>query len=303
VSAEGAARERRPRRPGKTPSRVPGVSDKVTEPPLFRWRLGIVMAKFETQVAGRRRDQTATRRWVAIALSLHMNRDLRKCFPSITTLAEETGLGRSTVIAALNDLEKEGWIHRTPGGGRRPGSNAPGRPTQYEGTFPRKQQGSNDGTVSRRTVQQTSRNGPPDQRQRSHDGTRGRKSEIVSEDVHPRRRDELFETLARECERDPSRMTRSGRGAMNRAVAELRAVGATPESIEDAAAAYRRSFTYPLTATALAKHYDSLLNGGLRGGPARLADRLLDSAMRGGKHARERGRGADKSPARGLPRP
>lgn len=34
------------------------------------------------------------------------------CFPSITTISEETGLGRSTVTTSIRELETEGWIIR-----------------------------------------------------------------------------------------------------------------------------------------------------------------------------------------------
>lgn len=35
------------------------------------------------------------------------------CWPSVATIARQVGAGRSTVITAITDLEKEGWLKRT----------------------------------------------------------------------------------------------------------------------------------------------------------------------------------------------
>lgn len=35
------------------------------------------------------------------------------CWPSVATIARQLGAGRSTVITAITDLEKEGWLRRT----------------------------------------------------------------------------------------------------------------------------------------------------------------------------------------------
>lgn len=35
------------------------------------------------------------------------------CWPSVATIARQLGAGRSTVITAISDLEKEGWLTRT----------------------------------------------------------------------------------------------------------------------------------------------------------------------------------------------
>lgn len=73
------------------------------------------------------------------------------------------------------------------------------------------------------------------------------------------KRDLLWEAVLRECGIDPSRITDSARGAYNRAVKELKAVGAAPVEVPGRAAAYHR--TYPdtaLTPSALAKHWPQL---------------------------------------------
>ena len=74
-----------------------------------------------------------------------------------------------------------------------------------------------------------------------------------------KRRDELFEAIAAACGIDISQLTQSARGPLNRATKELREVGATPDSVTSAAAAYRKK--YPkcdLTPNALAKHWSAL---------------------------------------------
>lgn len=91
--------------------------------PLFTWRSSIVESGL-----------SSTQRHVALTLSLHMNERGGSCFPTHDQLREETGLGRSTVIKALRELESEGWLSRVPGGGRRRGGN--GQATEYTATVP-----------------------------------------------------------------------------------------------------------------------------------------------------------------------
>ncbi|AXH75377.1 MAG: helix-turn-helix domain protein [Microviridae sp.] len=47
---------------------------------------------------------------VLILLAHHLNAGTGKCCPSVTTLAEEAGMKRQTVIDALKTLEAGGWI-------------------------------------------------------------------------------------------------------------------------------------------------------------------------------------------------
>ena len=76
----------------------------------------------------------------------------------------------------------------------------------------------------------------------------------------PRANDLLFDALVMVCKINPKALTSSARGAANRAIKELRQVGAEPEQIIQAASAYR--LRYPdsaVTPSALAKHWPSLL--------------------------------------------
>ncbi len=86
--------------------------------PLFTWRSAVAESSLKP-----------TLRHVALTLSLHMNERGGSAFPSLQTLANESGLHRATVCRALAELEALGWLSRTPGGGR-------GRSTVYRATAP-----------------------------------------------------------------------------------------------------------------------------------------------------------------------
>lgn len=74
-----------------------------------------------------------------------------------------------------------------------------------------------------------------------------------------RERDELFEAMIDVLRLDASQLTRSERGRINRALAELREVCATPDQLRKRAAAYRRQWPdCTLTATAIAANWARL---------------------------------------------
>lgn len=69
----------------------------------------------------------------------------------------------------------------------------------------------------------------------------------------------LFEALADACSIELPSLTSSLRGAMNKAVSDLRKVGATAEEVAVRADRYRRAMPQArLTPTALAKHWAML---------------------------------------------
>jgi hypothetical protein len=75
----------------------------------------------------------------------------------------------------------------------------------------------------------------------------------------PAKRDELFEAVAEACNIDWHNLTGSGRGAINKAVKELKDIGVTPDQVGGRATAYRKTYPdAPLTPSALAKHWASL---------------------------------------------
>jgi hypothetical protein len=74
-----------------------------------------------------------------------------------------------------------------------------------------------------------------------------------------RKVDTLFEAVAATCGIDTTALTKSSRGALNRAVGDLRAIDADPDEVPIRAGRYRTVFDgAALTPTALAKHWPAL---------------------------------------------
>lgn len=90
----------------------------------------------------------------------------------------------------------------------------------------------------------------------------GGEEELIAPAKPPRKRDEIFDALCAETNTDPSQLTQTGRGPLNRATKDLRDQGATPDEIHYRAGAFRRRYpNIALTAPALSKHWASLGNG------------------------------------------
>jgi len=71
--------------------------------------------------------------------------------------------------------------------------------------------------------------------------------------------DNLFDKIAEVCGWETSNLTKSSRGQLNKAVKELRDVGATADQVGGKAAAYREKYPgIELTPTALIKHWAAL---------------------------------------------
>ncbi|MDA8210205.1 MAG: hypothetical protein M0Z92_14560 [Actinomycetota bacterium] len=74
-----------------------------------------------------------------------------------------------------------------------------------------------------------------------------------------RQPDPLWDALIEACEIDASRITKSARGAYNKAVSELRALGATPEEVAVAAEILRRTWKEgQITPTVLARRWPEI---------------------------------------------
>lgn len=72
----------------------------------------------------------------------------------------------------------------------------------------------------------------------------------------PKKRDELWDAMIQACGLENEQPTKSARGAWNRAVKDLREIGATPEQIHARASAYRRKWPgASLTPTALSRRW------------------------------------------------
>lgn len=103
--------------------------------------------------------------------------------------------------------------------------------------------------------------GNPDGREpRPVSKTESSKTEVTPARRSSRERDLLFEAVVDVCGQDARRLTSSERGRINRALKDLRDVGATPEQIRKAATKWQT--TYPgarLTATAIAANWTTIV--------------------------------------------
>lgn len=74
-----------------------------------------------------------------------------------------------------------------------------------------------------------------------------------------KKKDELFEAVAEACGIDWRNLTSSGRGPLNRAVKELKEIGANADQVGRRAAAYKKKYPEAaLTPMALTKHWAAL---------------------------------------------
>jgi hypothetical protein len=69
-----------------------------------RWRDGWLRAVLSDRAAG------SSSKAVAAAISLRLNRKTRNAWPSVRNLDKESGLSKSTVLAALRELEGLGYL-------------------------------------------------------------------------------------------------------------------------------------------------------------------------------------------------
>lgn len=175
-------------------------------------------------------------------------------------LADEAHVSRQQVRTALETLQEAGYVVRER-------ITHDGRPTLQTRVY----------DVSREGPQSVPDEGtdPVPALVRIHDGrevgpyskTEVSKTEVTGATRGP---DLLFDAVVRATRQDPKRLTSSERGRINRALKDLRQVGATPEQV--AAAAARWPQIYPgatLTATAIAANWTTIL-------PTRIASRACD---------------------------
>lgn len=113
--------------------------------PLFTWR-SAVMDPSTTL--------SASARYVALALSLHMNERGDSCFPSLETLEAEVRHSRNHILDALRELEAGEWLHVQ----RPPGKGGRGLKNHYRATIP---EGFTGGTVFVKRVHGVTQKGSP----------------------------------------------------------------------------------------------------------------------------------------------
>lgn len=234
---------------------------------LFSWRGAIVES-----------DLPPTTRHLALTLSLHMNERGGSCFPSISTLAHETGLNYHTVSRHLAILREHGWLRtevRRRGEGR-------GTVLHHTATIPTTALETTGGLTT----------GGLDRDHRAPNARTTALEELGQEDVieddkrtseihrdaafensggtlpgmaaakapatqKPKRRDELWVALVAVCGDTGVQLTSSRRGAYNAALKQIREVGGTPEAIFRNAEVYAATYETPITPGALAKNWNA----------------------------------------------
>lgn len=212
-------------------------------------------------------EAVGTDRFVLLAIADSADDDGTDAWPSIETLARKTRLDERTVQRSIRRLADAGMltVEEQAGGSAR--CRADRRPNRYAVVMrpPETPDASRGGSVSPRTGPRggaESVTGWQSATQPVLDPPLVETSNEVSTRRQPekrklqRRRDALFDALAEACQLAPEDLTPSARGALNRALKDLRAVGATPDEIHRRAGQYRQMWpAVTLTPTALARHW------------------------------------------------
>lgn len=205
-----------------------------------------------------------------LAIADHADDEGDNAWPSKSRLAKKVGLSENRIRQMLRALEADGWIEtgRQQGGTHRTPIDK--RPNLYRIIM------TNRGLTHEAPPATPPRRGLAHEAPRgiTHEAPRGLTHEPLtisstsstsiggdSDTESPRKRkaDPLFDAMVEACSINALRLTTSSRGALNRAVKELREVGADPDQVADAARAYR--LKYPeaaITPQALAKHFPAL---------------------------------------------
>ena len=185
-----------------------------------------------------------------VVLARYADNENLTAFPSRATLARRMGCHRASVDRAIEELIRLGAVS--------------------------KQQRVEDGryqsslyTVRRLPPSRTHATTPvaPVQRPPSHPcdielEPKNENQELLADkppESRIRKTDNLFDTLAKACGINVTQLTGSSRGQLNKAVKELRDIGATEQQVTDKANAYRRQYEKAaLTPLALVKHWPAL---------------------------------------------
>lgn len=191
---------------------------------------------------------------VLLALADHHNGGTGLCIPGQKLLAEQASMSVRSVQRHLADLEERGLISRRA----RFRSEGRGRTSDaYSLSFVQGDNlaGNND------PLKLTKATNQDDQHDTRVVAITGREPEDKTLATSSRKKvnDGLFDKIAEVCGYDTSTLTKSARGQLNKAVKELREVGADADQVGGKAAAYKEKYPgMDLTPTALIKHWAAL---------------------------------------------
>lgn len=197
---------------------------------------------------------------VLLALADHANGQTGLCIPGQKALAQQCSMSVRTVQRHLNTLEAAGLIRREArmrGEGRGRTSDRYWLRDQGDKSGPTRQ------TVTTKATNQDDQHdtvvvAEPEENRKRTEPLAAAPPETVKPKA-PRPKDELWETILRVCGIDGQTLTGSERGRINKALKELREVGATPQELEGRAAAYKTKFPdAAITPTALTGNWSAL---------------------------------------------
>jgi len=195
----------------------------------------------------------AANKLVLLALADHANSD-GECWPSMKRIAERSDISPRHVSRAISELIDLGLVEKA--NRRRHGG-------EYRGWDYRilvQRTPASNGRVAPVTSGHP-RPSPADAGVRS-ELPENRKEEPLADKPPATVRkvqDGLFEKVAEVCGWDTTNLTKSSRGQLNKAVKELRDIGATSDQVGGKAAAYKEKYPgMELTPTALIKHWAAL---------------------------------------------
>ena len=177
------------------------------------------------------------------------------CWPRQSVLAARSSLSDRSVRRILDDLRELGLVDWEQRGLTR--SNLYRIDVDGLSALAGAVTMSDPDTPDRTSVSGQERSSASGQERSPASGHRNRKSEPSREPSTKDGRDLIFEAVARVCGIDwTAPLTATARGQINKAVRELREIGASPEDVARVAAAYRiRWPEIDLTPTALVKHW------------------------------------------------
>lgn len=242
--------------------------------PLFTWR---------SAVASKESRLSPTQRHVALTLSLHMSEKGDSCFPSMARLVDETGLGLSTVRRMMQQLHEAGWLDRQV--------NASGLGTnRYRAMIPESYQ------VEEPRPQRAGSADEPRPQQAGTPPAAGAKDVNEDDKEQPlapqaararpaRKPDPVWDALVELF--GPVVDKTNAHAKRNKAVGDLRKLGASADAIDAAMRAWPRLFgDAALTDVALATHYPQLLKAaGWKDGQPTRRKPCDECGVGGGMHA------------------
>lgn len=191
---------------------------------------------------------------VLLALADHANGQTGLCIPGQKSLAIQCSMSVRTVQRHIQVLEDAGLLRREArmrGEGRGRTSDRYYLGDQGDKSAPTRQ---TDTTKATNQDDQHDTVGVAEpEGNRKEEPLAAKPPESVT-----RKKDTLFETVARVCGISTTTLTRSSRGQLNAALKELREVNATEAEVEAKAKAYRKQYpNATLTPSALVKHWSS----------------------------------------------